>query len=159
MRRYLFPVLIGIVGCAILVQLGLWQLDRRDWKEAMLDQIRQGIDAEPVPLPADIDPSMKYLPVTVAGTTSGAEIDVLSHTKEQGAGYQIVSRFITDDGRAILLDRGFVPQDDRHLDRGPTRLQVTATCTGRRMPADRPPRRTWTRTSGSPATWTPWPPS
>lgn len=125
MRRYLFPVLIGIVGCAILVQLGLWQLDRRDWKEAMLDQIRQGIDAEPVPLPADIDPSMKYLPVTVAGTTSGAEIDVLSHTKEQGAGYQIVSRFITDDGRAILLDRGFVPQDDRHLDRGPTRLQVT----------------------------------
>ncbi|WP_022707717.1 SURF1 family protein [Paracoccus zeaxanthinifaciens] len=125
MRRYLFPVLIGIVGCAILVQLGLWQLDRRDWKEAMLDEIRQGIDAEPVPLPADIDPSMKYLPVTVAGTTSGAEIDVLSHTKEQGAGYQIVSRFITDDGRAILLDRGFVPQDDRHLDRGPTRLQVT----------------------------------
>ncbi|WP_282603401.1 SURF1 family protein [Paracoccus sp. PARArs4] len=125
MRRYLFPVLIGIVGCAILVQLGLWQLDRRDWKEAMLDQIRQGIDAEPVPLPADVDPSMKYLPVTVAGTTSGAEIDVLSHTKEQGAGYQVVSRFITDDGRAILLDRGFVPQDDRHLHRGPTRLQVT----------------------------------
>ncbi|MBU2957544.1 SURF1 family protein [Paracoccus sp. 1_MG-2023] len=125
MRRYLFPVLIGIVGCTILIQLGLWQLDRRDWKEGMLDQIRQGIDAEPVPLPGDIDPSMKYMPVTVEGTTSGAEINVLSHTKEQGAGYQVVSRFITDDGRAILLDRGFVPQDDRHVKRGPVRLRVT----------------------------------
>ncbi|TJZ90757.1 SURF1 family protein [Paracoccus gahaiensis] len=125
MRRYLFPLILGIVGCAALIQLGLWQLERRDWKEGMLDQITAGIQAEPVPLPAEIDPSMKYLPVTVTGTTTGAEIDVLSHTREQGAGYQIVSRFITDDGRAILLDRGFVPQEARHSERPPVRLQVT----------------------------------
>ena len=50
-------------------------------------------------------------PVTVSGTTTGAEIDVLSHTKEQGGGYQVVSRFITDDGRVIMVDRGFVPQE------------------------------------------------
>ncbi|CAM3215661.1 SURF1 family protein [Paracoccus nototheniae] len=125
MRRYLFPLILGIAGCAVLIYLGLWQLDRRDWKEAQLDQITAGIQADPVPLPAEIDPSMKYLPVTVTGTTTGAEIDVLSHTREQGAGYQIVSRFITDDGRAILLDRGFVPQEARRLDRPPVRLQVT----------------------------------
>ncbi|MBM3605756.1 MAG: SURF1 family protein, partial [Alphaproteobacteria bacterium] len=114
----------GVVGCAFLVQLGLWQLDRRDWKEGLLAQIQAGIQAEPVPLPDRIDPSMKYLPVTVSGTTTGDEIDVLSHTREQGAGYQIVSRFVTDDGRAILLDRGFVPQDDRGIDRPPVRLTV-----------------------------------
>ncbi|QBX33840.1 SURF1 family protein [Paracoccus liaowanqingii] len=125
MRRYLFPLILGIVGCAALIQLGLWQLERRDWKEGMLDQITAGIQAEPVPLPDQIDPSMKYLPVTVTGTTTGAEIDVLSHTREQGAGYQVVSRFITDDGRAILLDRGFVPQDARRTERPPVRLQVT----------------------------------
>lgn len=124
MRRYLFPLILGIVGCAILVQLGLWQLDRRDWKEGMLEEIRTGILADPVPLPAKVDPSMKYLPVTVSGTTTGAEIDVLSHTRDQGAGYQIVSRFITDDGRAILLDRGFVPQEARRVGRPPVRLDV-----------------------------------
>nr|WP_111298975.1 SURF1 family protein [Paracoccus saliphilus] len=124
MRRYLFPLILGIVGCAILVQLGLWQLDRRDWKEAMLEEIRAGILADPVPLPAEVDPLMKYLPVTVSGTTTGAEIDVLSHTREQGAGYQIISRFVTDDGRAILLDRGFVPQEARRIARPPVRLEV-----------------------------------
>lgn len=124
MRRYLFPLILGIAGCAVLIQLGLWQLARADWKEGMLEEITAGIEAEPVPLPAAIDPSMKYLPVTVAGTTSGSEIDVLSHTRDQGAGYQIVSRFITDDGRAILLDRGFVPQEARRLDRPPVRLEV-----------------------------------
>ena len=125
MRRYLFPLILGVVGCAVLIYLGLWQLDRRAWKEDMLADITEGIQADPVPLPDAIDPSMKYLPVTVSGTTTGAEIDVLSHTREQGAGYQIVSRFVTDDGRAILLDRGFVPQEARRIDRPPVRLQVT----------------------------------
>lgn len=124
MRRYLFPLILGIAGCAVLIQLGLWQLDRRAWKEGMLEEITAGIQAPPVPLPATIDPSMKYLPVTVSGTTTGAEIDVLSHTRDQGAGYQVVSRFITDDGRAILLDRGFVPQEARRLERPPVRLDV-----------------------------------
>ncbi|WP_378942253.1 SURF1 family protein [Paracoccus sp. R86501] len=125
MRRYLFPLILGIVGCTILIQLGLWQLDRMAWKQGMLDQITDGIQADPVPLPDQVDPSMKYLPVTVTGTTTGQEIDVLSQMRDEGAGYQVVSRFVTDDGRAILLDRGFIPQQARHLDRGPTRLKVT----------------------------------
>lgn len=124
MRRYLFPLLLGIVGCAILIQLGTWQLRRLEWKQGMLSQIQTRIDAEPVPLPDTVDPSMKYMPVTVSGTTTGDEIDVLSGTKEQGGGYQIVSRFMTDDGRAIMVDRGFVPQQARHAQRGPTRLTI-----------------------------------
>lgn len=124
MRRYLFPSILGVLGCAILINLGLWQLRRMEWKEAMLAEIQTSIDAPAVPLPAVPDPSMKYMPVTVSGTTTGAEIDVLSGSKEQGAGYQVVSRFVTDDGRAILLDRGFVPQQARREARGPVRLRV-----------------------------------
>lgn len=124
MRRILFPLILGIVGCAILIHLGLWQLRRLEEKEDMLAQIQASIDSDPVPLPANPDPSMKYMPVTVSGTTTGAEIDVLSGSKEQGGGYQVVSRFVTDDGRAIMLDRGFVPQELRHVERGPVRLTV-----------------------------------
>ena len=124
MRRYLFPLILGVVGCAILISLGSWQLRRMVWKEGLLAQIQAQIDAAPVPLPDTVDPAMKYMPVEVSGTTTGDEIHVLSGTKDQGGGYQIVSRFITDDGRDILLDRGFVPQEDRRLERGPTRLEV-----------------------------------
>ena len=124
MRRYLFPLILGILGCAILVGLGVWQLQRMEWKEGLLDQIRAGIEAPPVPLPDQIDASMKYLPVVVSGTTTGQEIDVLSGSKEQGGGYQIVSGFETDDGRRIMVDRGFVPQEMRHAPRPPTRLEI-----------------------------------
>lgn len=125
MRRYIVPLLFGLIGCAILIGLGVWQLQRMDWKEAMLARIQASIDAAPVPLPATVDPSMKYLPVIVSGTTTGEEIDVLSGTKERGGGYQIVSGFVTADGRRILVDRGFVPQEARHASRPPVHLQIT----------------------------------
>lgn len=124
MRRYLFPLIVGVLGCAILISLGMWQLRRLDWKEDMIAQIQQGIEAAPVPLPAAVDPSMKYLPVMVSGTTTGQEIDVLSGTRESGGGYQVVSGFVTDDGRRILLDRGFVDQDHKRDPRPPARLDV-----------------------------------
>lgn len=125
MRRYLFPLILGIAGTAILIGLGVWQLQRLSWKEDMLAHIQSSIDAAPVPLPAAVEPSMKYLPVTISGTTTGQEIDVLSGTKEQGGGYQIVSGFVTEDGRRIMVDRGFVPQEARHTPRPPTQLQIT----------------------------------
>ncbi|CAM3700508.1 SURF1 family protein [Paracoccus yeei] len=124
MRRYLFPLILGVLGCAILISLGVWQLHRLAWKESMLADIQRSIEGAPAPLPAAVDPSMKYLPVTVSGTTTGQEIDVLSGTRESGGGYQIVSALVTDDGRRILLDRGFVDQDHKRDPRPPVRLDV-----------------------------------
>ena len=124
-RRSIIPPLIfGIVTTAILLSLGFWQLRRMEWKNAMLAEIQQGIDAPPGPLPAQVDPSMKYRPVAITGRTTGEEILVLSGTKELGGGYNVISGFVTNDGRRILLDRGFVPQDDRHAARPPTELTV-----------------------------------
>ncbi|MTH65367.1 SURF1 family protein [Paracoccus shanxieyensis] len=125
MRRYLFPLILGVLGCAALIALGLWQLQRMEWKQAMLAQIQSRIEGPAVPLPETPDPSMKYMPVTVSGMTTGQEIDVLSGMKDLGGGYQVISSFVTDDGRRILLDRGFVDQDHKRDPRPATRLQVT----------------------------------
>ncbi len=118
------PLIFGIVATAILLSLGVWQLRRMAWKETMLAEIQAGIEAAPVPLPADIDPSMKYMPVLVRGRTTGQEITVLSGTKELGGGYNVISAFETEDGRRILLDRGFVTQDYRETPRPPVALLV-----------------------------------
>jgi surfeit locus 1 family protein len=124
-RRSIIPPLIfGIVMTAILLSLGFWQLRRLDQKTAQLAEIQAGIDAAPVPLPAVIDPSMKYMPVIVSGQTTGQEILVLSGTKERGGGYNVISAFVTEDGRRILLDRGFIEQDYRRTARPATALSV-----------------------------------
>lgn len=123
MRRYLFPVISGLLGVAILVSLGVWQLQRAAWKEELLAGIQAGIDADPVFLPEHVDPSMKYLPVYLRGTTTGEEILILSGTQTQ-AGYQVISGFVTEDGRRIMVDRGFLPQDLRTVPRPPATLVV-----------------------------------
>ena len=64
------------------------------------------------------------LPVTLAGSTTGEEVLVLSGTRESGGGYQVISAFATGDGRRVLVDRGFVPQEARLAPRPPTRLTI-----------------------------------
>lgn len=124
MRRYLFPLVIGILGFSILISLGTWQMRRLAWKEAMLDEIQLRIDAPPKALPATFEPSMKYEPVDFTGRTTGEEILILSGTHDLGGGYQVISAFETTDGRRIMIDRGFVPQDDRNAPRPPVDLRI-----------------------------------
>lgn len=109
MRRLMFPVLLGLAGCAILVALGVWQLQRHEWKQAVLEQIETRIAADPVPLPADPDPeAARYLPVKVAGRLGARTLRVLVSTEELGPGYRIVAPLLTGR-RVILADLGFLP--------------------------------------------------
>lgn len=124
MRRYLFPLVIGILGFSILISLGTWQMRRLAWKEAMLAEIQLRIDSPPKALPAAFAPEIKYEPVDFVGRTTGEEILILSGTHDLGGGYQVISGFVTADGRRIMIDRGFVPQDDRHAPRPPVDLRI-----------------------------------
>lgn len=111
-RRYIFPVLLGLIGAGILVSLGIWQLERLAWKEQLLADIRSKIAAAPVPLPAAPDPARdQYLAVTVAGHVEPEELHVLTSTAFTGPGYRIISPFVTAAGRRVMVDRGFVPED------------------------------------------------
>lgn len=117
-RRMIIPLLIGLLGGAILISLGIWQLNRLAWKEAVLAEIDARIADAPVPLPAAPDPQAdRYLPVTAQGRFTGEHLDVLVSRKQIGPGIRVVEVFETQDGRRILVDRGFVRQDDRDAPR------------------------------------------
>lgn len=110
-RRYIFPILLGLVGAGMLVSLGIWQLQRLQWKERLLAEISAKIAAAPVPVPAAPDRVRdQYLAVTAAGHVEPRELHVLTSTAETGPGYLIVSPFAMSDGRKVMLDRGFVPE-------------------------------------------------
>ena len=114
LRKIIFPLALGVVGCGILIALGVWQVQRLTWKTGILDQISATITATPVALPAAPDPvADEYLPVTVTGQIVGAPLSVLVSTAENGAGYRTITGFRTDDGRDIVADLGFLSLDDR----------------------------------------------
>lgn len=158
MLRRLLPLLVaGLVVTAILASLGFWQLRRMEWKAGELAAIQRGIERPPVALPAVIDPSMKYLPVVVSGRTTGDEILVLSGSHDLGGGYNVISGFQTEDGRRIMVDRGFITQDDRRTPRPPVALTVAGNLHWPDERAARRPSPTWPPASGSRARCRAWP--
>ncbi|SEN36589.1 surfeit locus 1 family protein [Loktanella fryxellensis] len=125
LRKILFPLLLGVVGCGILIALGVWQVQRLTWKTTILDRIEATITAPPVALPDAPDPATDtYLPVTVSGEITGQTLSVLVSTEANGAGYRTITGFRTSDGRDIVADLGFLSLDDRGapLPTGPVTL-------------------------------------
>lgn len=126
MRRMILPLLFGLIGTAILLSLGFWQLQRLAWKEAIIADIDARILDAPVPLPDTASPEAdRYLPVTMTGRTTEDEIRVLASRRIVGAGFRIVTAFETDAGRRILLDRGFLPEAQQNTPRPPVEMTVT----------------------------------
>ena len=109
MQRLIFLSVIGGLGLAILLGLGIWQVQRLAWKEAVLETIETRIAAEPVALPARPDADQdKYLAVQLEGEILDGELHVFTSVKDLGAGYRIISPFESTSGQRLMLDRGYV---------------------------------------------------
>ncbi|WPZ21110.1 SURF1 family protein [Sulfitobacter faviae] len=114
MRRSLFFIIVGLGGAAILVALGVWQVQRLAWKEAIIADINNRIAAAPVALPADPDPEADaYLPVTVSGEIGAQALHVLVSQKQKGAGYRVIAPMALESGRRVLIDLGFAATSNK----------------------------------------------
>ena len=126
MRQNLSILIFGLAGFALLAGLGIWQVQRAGWKGAVLARIDSRITADPVPLPIRPDPQAdRYLAVTVSGEMLAGEVPVLVSRRQFGAGYRIIAPMRLDDGRMVLIDRGFVPAVDHHRARALGPMIVT----------------------------------
>ncbi len=107
MRRMIGPMLFGVTGAAILVGLGVWQLQRLAWKEAKLAAIEAMLGDAPVPLPGTVDAEQdRYRGVTAAGEYTGEALFKLDSLADQGPGKRVIAVLRLLDGRRVLVDRG-----------------------------------------------------
>ncbi len=111
MRQMIGAGIFGIVGVAILLSLGFWQLRRLEWKLDMIAAIDSRIHDEPVELPATFDRvADRYMAVQVSGDYTGEMVHVLSSRPGTGVGTLVIAVLQTADGRRILVDRGFIAE-------------------------------------------------
>ncbi|WP_341367061.1 SURF1 family protein [Yoonia sp. BS5-3] len=111
LRKILFPLILGLSGCAVLISLGLWQVERLAWKEDILADIAARLAADPMPLSLDVnEEAHEYRAVTLTGMPTGDELHVLVSGTQAGTGYRVISKMVTSDG-PILVDLGLLPLD------------------------------------------------
>ncbi|RFB97232.1 cytochrome c oxidase assembly protein [Rhizobium leguminosarum bv. trifolii] len=119
-RRRL-PVITGIlvlIALAILISLGTWQVERLHWKEGLLADIAARQVAAPVPL-ADIEAmaagggDIEYRKVTATGRYINNKERHFFATWRGQTGFYVYTPLELADGRALLVNRGFVPYENK----------------------------------------------
>ena len=114
-RKLVFPLLLGLVGVFLLLYLGIWQIQRLYWKTTILKNIEQKIVAKPIELPITPDPEDdQYRSVVVSGVIQPQEIHVLTSLKAVGPGFLVINPMILQNGRTIMVDEGFIPEDQKN---------------------------------------------
>jgi len=120
-RALLSLGLFSVVVVALLVGLGVWQLQRLAWKEALIAMTRANATAPPVAPPAEAEwptldaATLEYRHVKVEGVfETGATVFLFTpeplHPRpgHDGPGYLVMTPLALNDGSRILVDRGYI---------------------------------------------------
>ncbi|OPY93658.1 surfeit locus 1 family protein [Bradyrhizobium sacchari] len=118
-RPSLWLTVLSLTAFAILIALGVWQIERRAWKLALIDRVEQRVHApaQPIPAPAAwpavTAASDEYRHVSVAGRFLHDRETLVQAVTEEGAGYWVLTPLQRGDGTLVLVNRGFVPTERR----------------------------------------------
>lgn len=110
-----------IVGAALaslgFIALAAWQVQRLGWKEALIERVERQAHAEPAPPPppgvwASLGKDDEYRRLQLRGRFEPHEV-LVQATTELGGGHWVLAPLRQQDGSAILVNRGFVPPEQR----------------------------------------------
>ncbi|QAU44608.1 SURF1 family protein [Bradyrhizobium guangzhouense] len=118
-RPRLWLTVVSLVAFVALMALGVWQVERRTWKLALIDRVERRVHApaQPIPSraswPAITAASDEYRHVSVHGRFLHDRETLVQAVTEEGPGYWVLTPLERGDGTTVLINRGFVPSERR----------------------------------------------
>ncbi|MGH8314963.1 MAG: SURF1 family protein, partial [Steroidobacterales bacterium] len=111
-HRTFAPRLWSTVGAlaliAAFIALGRWQLVRADYKRQLFAEFAAGTDATLSLSAAGSKSLPRYQHVAASGHFDGGRQVVLDNMmRGEQAGFRVLTPFVLDDGRLLLVDRGW----------------------------------------------------
>lgn len=112
-RPALWPTVATLVLLPLMTGLGIWQLERADWKQGLVDTHEGRARLSPVALGSlpKIDDKVQYRHVFVRGYYDMEHQLLLDNKTFQGyAGYHVLTPLqVADSDAVVLVNRGWVP--------------------------------------------------
>ena len=115
MRLVFHPLSGFTLLCAplflLLVGLGTWQLERLQWKLGLIAEITRNMAAPPIDLDQALQLSnTQYRRIRLVGRFENSRETYWYTTGPKGgAVFHLLTPFRLDDGREMIVDRGYVP--------------------------------------------------
>lgn len=104
----------AVLGLALLLTLGTWQVQRMGWKHALIAQSEAGLAAPAIEVAAGTDPLAipAYRKVRIEGRYLAGRSAFMGLSAREGEPGTALIGFIQDDaGRVWAIDRGWIAHD------------------------------------------------
>ena len=120
--RSLRALAVAVTACALafagFVALGVWQVHRLAWKQALIARVDRNVHAAPAAAPGPsqwmrLTGDDEYRRVSASGTFDASREVLVSATTELGSGYWVLTPLHTSDDAWVFVNRGFVPPELR----------------------------------------------
>ncbi|MBW8704365.1 putative SURF1-like protein [Streptomyces sp. MBT84] len=120
-RQWVILTLVALLLIPTMIRLGVWQLHRHDHRQALNKVIDDSLAAQPVSAQSltSVGGSVRhedlYRRVTAKGRFDTAhELVVRRRTStDDQVGYHVLTPFVLDNGRTLLVNRGWIPSPAR----------------------------------------------
>ena len=131
-RSLIWLGLLTSLALALLIGLGVWQLQRLAWKENLIAEVSARVAAPAAESPAEADwgklapDDYDYRHVSVSGVYEFSRQVLVFRALEQargrysGPGYLVLTPLRLAGGAHVIVNRGFVPQDQKARFAAPT---------------------------------------
>ena len=118
-RPLVIPFLLTLTGLAVLISLGSWQLDRREWKLGLIERIEARAKGEAISFDKAkqfwaVQGDVEYYRLALTGRFLHEYERHLYGLVNGEAGWRILTPFETQGDGVIFVDRGFVPEPYRN---------------------------------------------
>ena len=101
--------LLALAGLAFFLALGRWQLDRAEEKRSLVAAFVHGGERLQE-MPTGLSPVERYQRLRALGRFDPSRQFLLDNMTFDGrAGFRVLTPLMLEDGRVLLVDRGFVP--------------------------------------------------
>ena len=126
-----------LVAFVCFVLLGNWQVQRREWKLALIERVEQRVHAAVTPAPGPdtwigvTAADDEYRHVILNGVFQHAQETLVQAVTEKGPGFWVLTPLLRSDGSTVIVNRGFVPPENRERSaHGGDRPEGTVSVTG-----------------------------
>jgi len=108
-----WPTIFSIPAFLIMVGLGVWQLQRMEWKADLIARLQSRMTMPPLDAQGvAADPkAAEYRKVRLTGSfLHDQELHLLARSLNRNVGLQVVTPLKLESGEVVLFNRGWVPE-------------------------------------------------
>jgi len=109
------PLIFSLGGILTTLALGTWQIQRLIWKEGLIAATEQAATLDPLrELPTEGYKEKQFHKVRVSGHyLDDPQFHIAARYHKSQLGYHVITPFKTSNGTLVLVNRGWIPADQK----------------------------------------------